>query len=378
MQRKLGLLAGILLVMSFAGGAPRATAQGVAGVSGVVTDPKGKPLPEVVVVLKSKDTGGVYTLKTDKNGAFKQIGLRTGAYDMSVKQKDSDQVLVEGLICRITSEADTHCDVDMRKLGLSPEEQAARQKQEEDQKKFQGMKASFDAGQAKTEEADKARADMLKAPADQRAALQPAVNSLYSEALDDFTKAQQSAPEKDTNMHLVYYKQGYVNEMMGKYDAAIAAYQKAVDLKPTSADYTNSLALALAKGNRTPEAIQACEKSATLDPAKAAQCWWNLGVVLYNANRLPEAVEPLQKSTALNPNNAQAWYLLGASLVATMTVKQQGDKMIPVLAPGTVEAYQKCIALDPNGPWGAQAKQGLEQLQAMGAGVDTKVRVKKP
>ena len=59
-----------------------------------------------------------------------------------------------------------------------------------------------------------------------------------------------------------------------------------------------------------------------------------------------------------------------------MTMKTEGDKMIPVLAPGTVEAYQKCIDLDPNGPWGKQAKDGLAQLQAMGAGVETKIKVK--
>jgi len=34
--------------------------------------------------------------------------------------------------------------------------------------------------------------------------------------------------------------------------------------------------------------------------------------------------------------------------------------------------------LDPNGPWGAQAKQGLTDLQAMGAaGIDAKVNTKK-
>ena len=47
--------------------------------------------------------------------------------------------------------------------------------------------------------------------------------------------------------------------------------------------------------------------------------------------------------------------------------------MTPVIQPGTIEAYQKAIDLDPNGPIGAQAKQGLESLQAMGVGITTKV-----
>jgi hypothetical protein len=45
--------------------------------------------------------------------------------------------------------------------------------------------------------------------------------------------------------------------------------------------------------------------------------------------------------------------------------------------PGTIEAYEKAIELDPNGPYGQQAQEGLEQLKAMGAGIETKVRAGK-
>src|SRR5713101_1999759 len=75
--------------------------------------------------------------------------------------------------------------------------------------------------------------------------------------------------------------------------------------------------------------------------------------------------------------NAQTWYLLGASLVYKMTTKKVGDKEIVQFAPGTIEAYQKAVELDPNGTWGQQAKQGLDQLQLMAPGIDTKVNMKK-
>ncbi len=61
-----------------------------------------------------------------------------------------------------------------------------------------------------------------------------------------------------------------------------------------------------------------------------------------------------------------------------MEFKQDGDKLVPVMQPGTMEAYQKAIDLDPNGPYGAQAKQGLEALQAMGIGIDTKAGQRAP
>ena len=93
--------------------------------------------------------------------------------------------------------------------------------------------------------------------------------------------------------------------------------------------------------------------------------------------RAGDAVEPLQKSAQLDPNNAQTWYLLGASLVYKMTTKRVGDKDEVVLAPGTVEAYQKAVELDPSGPWGAQAKEGLVQLQAIAPGINIKINNKK-
>ena len=92
-------------------------------------------------------------------------------------------------------------------------------------------------------------------------------------------------------------------------------------------------------------------------------------VGLYNSGRIKESLDPLKKATEADPKNAQAWYLLGAALVNTMEFKTEGDKMTPIMQPGTIEAYQKAIDLDPGGPYAAQAKDGLEALQAMGIGI---------
>jgi tetratricopeptide (TPR) repeat protein len=379
MQRKLGIWAGVLLLASLAGGAPPAAAQNFAGVTGAVTDQQGKPMVDYVVILKNIDMGTTYTIKTDKNGMFKQIGMRPGNFLITLKPKDQSRTIVEDVHCQVLSEADNVCDVDLRKLikGLTPEQEAERAKQEAEQKKFENMKTAFMDGQAKVEEADKARADMLKAPADERSAMQPKVNGLYEDALHSFQQAQQAAPDKDPNLHLVYEKLGYAKEMLGKYDEAIADYQKAVELKPTSADYYNNLSLALARAGKVPEAMQACEKASSLDPTKGATGWKNLGVILYNSSHLTEAVEPLKKATTLNPNDADAWYLLGASLLATMQTKQEGEKLTYVVTPGTAEAYQKYLQLAPTGRFATEAKAALQALQSLGAGVDTKVKVKK-
>jgi len=380
MHRKLKFLAALPLLVALALAAPsRAAAQNLAGVSGIVTDQHGAVLADYIVVIKSRDTGTIYSVKTDSKGAYRQIGLRPGIYDFSLRPKDKDQFIVSGLPFAMQMDPDNHFDIDLKKLlaAQSAEEESSRKKAEEDQKKFENMKSAYSAGQAKEDEADKARADMMKVPSAQRGALKDNVNGLYGQALQAFQQAQQTAPEKDPNLHLIYHQLGYTNEMLGNYDAAIAAYQKSVELKPTSADYLNSLSLAYAKAGKIPEATQACEKAAALDPAKAGAAWLNLGVVLYNANRLAEAVVPLQKATTTSPNNPDGWYLLGASLLATMGAKQEGEKMVYTPTPGTAEAYQKYLQLAPTGRYAADAKAALDALASLGAGVDTKVKAKK-
>ena len=111
---------------------------------------------------------------------------------------------------------------------------------------------------------------------------------------------------------------------------------------------------------------------AALPGAQPAVCWRNLGVVLYNTNQLKDAVTPLQKATQADPANAPTWFLLGNALMNTMQSKMVNGKLTAVVNPGTVEAYQKYLELAPNGPEAAQAKQTLQVLQQLGAGVDTK------
>ena len=141
--------------------------------------------------------------------------------------------------------------------------------------------------------------------------------------------------------------------------------------KPDPA-YYNNLGNCLARIGKTDDATAAYQQAIQLDPTNTAMYWRNLAVGLYNTGKIKESLDPLRKATDADPKSAQAWYLLGAALVFTMEFKQDGDKLVPVMQPGTMEAYQKAIDLDPNGPYGAQAKQGLEALQAMGIGIDTK------
>jgi tetratricopeptide (TPR) repeat protein len=376
MRRKMRVVTMTLLLFGMALVCRPAAAQNNAGISGQVLDIEGKPFPEVTVTLKNTDSGLTYTTKTDKSGRYVQLGMRPGPYDITLKARDKE---ILGTNCMVQAIADNKFDMNLKELVKkeSGEVAAARKKQEEEHGKFEAMKTHFNAGVAKTDEAKQVRADMAKLPADQRAPVQEKLNGIYQDAMNEFQQAQQAAPPKDPNLYLVYSRIGDTADSLKKNDEAVAAYQKAIELKPDVALLHANLALSFAKLGKTQEAEQEFEKSVALDPPNAATSWLNFGIVLYNSNRLAEAVVPLKKATALNPKNADAWYLLGASMLATIDTKQVGEKLTYIIQPGTVEAYQKYLELEPNGVHANDARAALQSLQALGAGVDTKLKVKK-
>jgi tetratricopeptide (TPR) repeat protein len=217
---------------------------------------------------------------------------------------------------------------------------------------------------------------MAKAQPDQRDALKAQVVDLSGKAVTELEAAKTAAPEKDANLNLIYARLGDAYESAGRIDDAINAYKQAIASKPLPA-YYNNLGGILGRAGKIDEAMAAYQKSAELDPPNAAQAYRNGGITLYNVGKMKEAVEPLKKATELDPKSAQAWYLLAAALVGSMEYKKVGDKMEVVVQPGTVEAYQKAVELDPNGTYGQQAKQGLEALAQIAPGIDTKVKKKK-
>jgi tetratricopeptide (TPR) repeat protein len=373
-----GALAAILVLGLCCVLAPRAAAQ-MGSISGSILDIQGKPWPEVTIRAVS-DQGAKQETKTDSGGKFSLPNLRAGIYDVFVVfPPPNDKQAPYQVKCRVQAGEDAKVDLNFKdviaKQGAEAQEQV--KKQEEAKTKFEGMKAHFNAGNAILEQEKAAKAELQKATPDQRDAAKQKLAELSNQAAKEYQAAQQSVGEKDPNLHLIWAKLGEAYDTANRNDEAAQAYQQAINAKPDVPGYYNNLGNVLARAGKIEEAKAAYTKSAELDPANAATAWRNFGISLYNANRLADAIEPLKKSTELDPKNAQAWYLLGASLLMKMTTKKVGDREEVQLAPGTVEAYQKAEELDPNGQWGQQAKQGLTDLKALGAGIETKVNVKK-
>jgi tetratricopeptide (TPR) repeat protein len=371
------LLAGALVTVL----SPLAAAQN-GSIAGTILDVNGKPWFGLNVQAVS-DQGAKSDAKTDAEGKFAIRNLRPGVYTLTITTfpapNDKQPPVPMGQLKVSSGEEAKAPDMNFKDIMAKAGTEALEKvkKQDEEKQKFEGMKAHFSAGTAFLEQERKAKDDLSKATPDQRDALKQNLKDLSDKAAGEFQAAQKSAPEKDPNQHLLWAKLGESYDLAGRNDEAAQAYQQAVAAKPDDPGYHNNLGNVLARAGKIDEARAAYTKSAELDPTKAATAWRNFGISLYNANRGSDAIEPLQKSAELDPKSAQTWYLLGACLIYKMTVKKVGDKDVPEFAPGTIEAYQKAVELDPNGPFGQQAKEGLAQLQQMAPGIDIRVTKKK-
>jgi tetratricopeptide (TPR) repeat protein len=372
MAALLALIAGPLAVWL----APAAFAQG-AVLQGTVFDMMGKPYPDVTISIKSIETNKEIDAKTDDKGHYSAPGLAPGTYNVDVKGKDKDQkeMLLYQTGIKLAAGTIPAFDINLKELqeqGKLAAVEAERKRQEAEQQ-FQALKTHYDAGIAAITEMKAAQTKLAQTPKDQQDPIKAQINQSGGTAVTELSAALDLEKPDDANRPIVLSRLGEAYESMGKWQEAADTYQKAIALKPDVAANYNNLGNDLAKLGKVDDARAAYQKYVDLNPTDAALAWRNFGTVLYNSNRMKESIEPLQKATTLDPKNATAWLLLGIALVNTMEFKTEGDKITPVMQPGTVEAYQHAIDLDPNGPIGAQAKQGLESLQAMGVGITTKV-----
>jgi tetratricopeptide (TPR) repeat protein len=355
--------------------APAAYAQG--GLSGTVLDLTGKPYPDVTLTIKSVETNKETNVTTDAKGHYTAAGLAGGTYNVDLKAKDKDgkDELLYQAGFKLAPGTSPTFDVNLKELQEQGKLAAveAIKKQQEAEVQFQALKTHYDAGIAAIEQMKAAQTKLAATPKDQQDPVKAQITQAGGTAVTELSAALSLEKPEDPNRSIVLSRLGEAYESMSDWQNAADTYQKAIALKPDAAANYNNLGNDLAKLGKVDDARAAYQKYVDLNPTDAALAWRNFGTVLYNSNRMKESIDPLQKATTLDPKNATAWLLLGIALVNTMEFKTVGDKITPVMQPGTIEAYQHAIDLDPNGPIGAQAKQGLDSLQAMGVGITTKV-----
>jgi tetratricopeptide (TPR) repeat protein len=363
---------------------PSAVAQNTGTVKGVCKDVDGKPIADAQVEWVNLDNGRKYDLKTNKKGEYFSLGITAGKYKVTLS-KDGKEIYHFGGVN--VSLDETTLDFDMKKeqaaaaqgAGLTPEQLKQRQEQEAKiAKENNTIKALNDKLAAAKQAAEAGDFNTAKSTMTEATQMDPNRDLLWAK-LGDYTL---SAASKDTD----------ADAKKKDYGDAVSDYQKAVDLKQKTFDaepakktpdatkilaqYYNNLGQAQSKAGQTDDAIKSYNLAAQLDPAGANQYYFNLGAILTNANTTNDAklrqaaVDAFDKAIAADPTKAEAYYWKATNLIGAATL--QGDKM--VAPPGTAEAFQKYLELQPNGPHAEEAKA---MLASIGASIETSYGTKK-
>jgi serine/threonine-protein kinase len=235
------------------------------------------------------------------------------------------------------------------------------------------LRTHFANGRRALDQVRALRAEIARAPAAERPSLETRLGAVRQAAIRHFESARQSLPPQDPNRHVVLGNLAQAYELAGRNADAAAAYEEAARLKPENGTYFLGWSVALARLGRNREAGEACERILRGDAVSASTCWLNIGVVHYNAGRGPEAVGPLRRATEVQPSNAQAWYVLGASLVSSMDFRRADGSVYLVLAEGTDDAYRRYLQLEPGGRFAGEARAALQALAAAQEGIETRI-----
>ena len=403
MLRRALLLIAALVVAAFLAAVPARAQFG--SIEGDVKDPEGNPMVGAQILIERTDIKGNYKCKSDRKGHYFHGGLPLGNYNVTLADASGKTLdMVKGVRTRLGDSQMVNFDLKARQqraaaqqAGIKVKQQqggaatggqeltkeqraqieAAMKQREAVRQKIEKLQKSYGAGMEamKTVGDQGLLAAALSIPAG--TPLTPEIRSkmddkkfeLCSSAATDFEAAAEAA-KTDSNEHIVLAQLAEARVCQAKakrgqeatdlYNKSIEAYQKAIALKADDPSYHNNYALALVNVGKMPEALEELGKAVQLDPPGAGRYFYNLGAVLTNSGRAKEATDAFRKATEADAKYADAWYQLGVSLLADVKLDPVTGKSTP--APGTLEALQKYLDLQPDGAHAAEAKGMIEAL----------------
>ena len=360
---------------------PAVFAQASGTIKGTCKDSQGNVIPDGVVVWTNLDNGQKYTLKTNKKGEYFSLGITPGKYLVTLYQNADDLKANKELdhIKGFQVQLDENTlDFDVKKetedalkgKGVSAEQAKQLQEQQAKQQKETNTVKSLN---------DKLNAAKTAADAGD-----------FDTAIASLNDANQIDPSRD----LIWFKLGDYYRMSAakqtdsaekqkRFGSAVESYEKAIQLKQATPDkdpakqakelaaYYNNMAEAYAKSNKIDDAVKTYALAAQTDPAGAAGYYFNTGAVLTNAGKVDDAIAAFDKVIAADPNRADAYYWKGVNLIGKETMDKDNKAIAP---PGTAEAFQKYLELQPTGTYADGAKQ---MLASIGAPVESSFGTKK-
>ncbi|OUL35504.1 serine/threonine-protein kinase [Nostoc sp. 106C] len=138
-----------------------------------------------------------------------------------------------------------------------------------------------------------------------------------------------------TNNATELYKQGNTLYDLQRYQDALAAYNKAVDIRPNYAQGWYGRGNSLSALKQYKEALAAYDKAIQIQP-DYLEAWSSRGFVLENSQRYKEAIASFDKALQLENNSPEIWNAKGE---AFSTLKQYEN---------AIKAYDQAIEFQKN------------------------------
>lgn len=362
------------LLVAIVAAAP-AFAQGTGSLSGKVLGRDGQPAQNIQVRIDQlfTDRGQIairdsQTVKTSRNGEYSLSGIQNGRVRIIVMEngqpiltqgeKTGDEIYIaNGLDKRIPTfdlskaPAPVAAAAAPDTKGMSAAERdALKEKLKKEAEAAGEAGKAFDAGKAAFTAKDYPEAIKNFKIAAEKQPSQDVIwanlGNTYDKLANDKLSQSQRNPDAEA-------RAAGAKEAQTAFEDSVAAYQKALELKPTESAYFLNLSLAQIGAGKLEDAQATIQKSAALDPGNAGKAYYNLGASLINKNKHDDAVPFLKKSIELDKNYGPAYFQLGLSGVS------KGDA-------SAVEYLQKCLDL-PNCPDTTTAKGLIDALKAPGA-----------
>ena len=300
-------------------------------IKGKVDDAKGQPVEGAVVTIEGADSGGrKFTVKTNKRGEYIQIGLQPGQYKITATKDNLTQSFPQRI------------GLDMVEVNFT-------------------LKPGGDPGNVSDEDRKKAAAKSaaLKTAFDEGVALSNAGKN--DEAIAKFNEVIALVPKCPE----CYANIGANYSQKKDWAQAEAAYKKAIEVEPNSADAYNGLANVYNAQKKFDQAAEASAQAMKLSSAAgaaggaagggaSASAMFNQGVILWNAGKIPDAKKQFEEAVKVDPKLADAHYWLG------MANLNEGTPEAIKLA---VPHFDEYLKLAPTGQYAEQAKGILTQIK---------------
>ncbi|HJT19345.1 MAG TPA: tetratricopeptide repeat protein, partial [Nitrospira sp.] len=134
---------------------------------------------------------------------------------------------------------------------------------------------------------------------------------------------------------LYCFNLGVISQKAGRWEQAIAAYEKALALNPRHAEAHMNLGNVLRDRGRPQEAIESYRRAEALNPSHP-EIHNNLGVALQEFGHTDEAIASFRRALALKPTHVEALNNLGLALMEAGTLRD------------ATEAFQRALTVTPD------------------------------